>query len=72
VNQDDLQVFRADIRVVRQNSPRKVVQSASQFDTRESTTRDDEGEFLSAKFGICFPIRLLEHVDHAIANANGV
>ena len=72
VNQNNLQILGSDIGVIRQNAARKIVESARQLDARESAARDDERELLTPQLGIRFAVRLLEHVDHLIANANGV
>ena len=72
MNQNDLQIFGADTGVVRQDAARKIVQRAGQFDACESAARNDECEPFPPQFRICFAVRLLEHLDHVIANANGV
>ena len=61
-----------DAGIVRQNAARKIVQSARQLDAGESAAGDDERELLTPQFRICFAIRLLEHLDHMITNANRV
>src|SRR5215471_372401 len=59
-------------RIICENPASKIVQRSREFDACKPSSRDYESQNRLTQGGIRLPIRPLEHLDHVIANADGV
>lgn len=72
MNQRDADIVRVEVRIVREDAARKVVESAGEFDRRKAAARDHEGQQAFPHRFVAVAIRPFEDVDNVIANADRV
>src|SRR6516225_8585803 len=59
-------------RIIGEDPASKIVQRSREFDACKSSSGDYESQNRLTLGGIRLPIRPLEHLDHVIANADGI